>query len=62
MDGRLLFSKVESAQTLGVSVRMLEGLILQKKISPRRIGRRVLIAGDELRRFASGEQLAKRAQ
>jgi len=55
MNERLLFSKIESAKTLGVSVRTLEGLISKEEILPRRVGRRVLIAGDELRRFASGQ-------
>jgi hypothetical protein len=49
---RLLHSKAESARILGVSERLLHKLLSTKQLKCRRIARRVLIAHDELPRFA----------
>ena len=49
---RILMSKRDSAQAIGVCVRTLENLIARKEISVKRIGRRVLIPRQELERFA----------
>ena len=48
---RLLYSRVEAAQALGVCKATLDTLIRDEKIKPQRIGNRVLITKDELRRF-----------
>jgi excisionase family DNA binding protein len=48
----LLFGKRESAKVLGVSVRMIDYLIQRGELTPRRIGRRVLLHYEELREFA----------
>jgi excisionase family DNA binding protein len=48
---RLLHPKKEAAYLLGISVRALDYLIADKKLSTRRIGKRVLIPATELHRF-----------
>lgn len=51
----ILVSKHDAALALGISTRMLELLIGRGELRARRIGRRCLIAKDELERFAKGE-------
>jgi len=58
MSERVLLSKTESAEALGISGRTLTELIRGREVNPRRVGRRVLITPDELRRFASGTPAA----
>jgi excisionase family DNA binding protein len=62
MDIQPLFhSKQESARILGVSERTVHLLITQKLLGAKRVGRRVLIAQEELLRFArQGTQKTKR--
>ena len=48
----LFFSKQASARILGVSERTVHVLIAQKLLGAKRVGRRVLIAREELERFA----------
>jgi excisionase family DNA binding protein len=50
---RLLVSKKEAAQVLGVSVRTIEYLIFGKRLCVRRIGARVLLPYVLLKKFAS---------
>lgn len=50
---RLLISKKEAAEVLGVSVRTIEYLIFGKRLSVRRIGKRVLVSYSLLKKFAS---------
>jgi excisionase family DNA binding protein len=53
MDRPVLFhSKAESARLIGISERALHTLITKKQLAVRRVGRRVLIAREELERFA----------
>ena len=53
MDKHVLFhSKAESAELLGISERMLHALISKKQLAVRRLGRRVLVADEELLKFA----------
>jgi excisionase family DNA binding protein len=40
---KLLFSRRETAETLGVSLRMVDILIGNKQLVARRVGRRVLV-------------------
>ena len=49
---RLLFPKREAARMLGISVRKLDYLIAQGRLSVSRIDGRVLVARWELERFA----------
>ena len=49
---KFLYSKAEAAYALGVSKRSIEYLISAQKLETRRIGSRVLIPADALRRFA----------
>lgn len=49
---KLLYSKTEAAFALGVSKRSIEYLISGRKLDTRRIGSRVLIPAESLRRFA----------
>lgn len=53
-ETRLLYDRKSAAQQLSISVRALDYLIQQQRISTRRIGGRVLVAYEELRRFARG--------
>lgn len=50
---KFLFSKEEAAYSLAISIRSLEYRIANKEINTRRIGSRVLIPREELRKFAA---------
>jgi hypothetical protein len=50
---RLLYDRKEAARQLSISVRSLDYLIGQKKLSTRRLGKKVLVPHAELVRFAS---------
>lgn len=50
---RLLYPRKEAAYLLGISVRSVDYLIANKKLSFQKIGKRVLIHRKELERFAS---------
>jgi len=62
MHSKLLFSKKEAAQALSVSLRFLDGLIGRKELRTRRLGRRVLIEGRELDRFARTDHVFPKEQ
>jgi len=49
---RILHARRDSADLLSISLRKLDSLIREKAIGTVRIGRRTLIAHDELVRFA----------
>lgn len=51
---RILYDRKGAAKMLSLSVRAVDYLIQQQRIATRRIGGRVLIHYDELRRFARG--------
>ncbi|MBV9481921.1 MAG: helix-turn-helix domain-containing protein [Acidobacteria bacterium] len=48
---KLLCSKKETAEALGVSLRTVDNLIDGKELAVRRVGRRVLIPVAEVERF-----------
>ena len=48
---KLLCSKKETADALGISLRTVDNLIDRKELTVRRIGRRVLVPASELERF-----------
>jgi hypothetical protein len=50
---RLLYDRKEAARQLSISVRSLDYLIGQRKLSTRRLGKKVLVPHAELVRFAS---------
>jgi hypothetical protein len=50
-----LFSRKESAYALGVSTRSVDYLIQQRKLETRRVGAKVLVTRESLRRFAAGD-------
>jgi excisionase family DNA binding protein len=50
---RLLYDRKEAARQLSISVRSLDYLIGQKKLTTRRLGKKVLVPHAELVRFAS---------
>jgi excisionase family DNA binding protein len=52
---RLLLSKGDTAESLGVSVRTVSTFIAKKSLPCRKIGRRTLIPADAVRRFAKGK-------
>ena len=52
LDKKLLFSKDESAQVLGVCLQTINHLISRGELRVRRLGRRVLIPRSEVERFA----------
>jgi hypothetical protein len=51
-EGVLLVSRREAARLLGISLRSLDGLISNRQLEVRRIGRRVMIETRILNRFA----------
>lgn len=50
---RLLYDRKEAARQLSISVRSLDYLIGQQKLSTRRLGKKVLVPHAELVRFAA---------
>jgi excisionase family DNA binding protein len=54
MPEQILLSKRQAAQSLSISLRTLDKLILSKRLPVHRIGRRVLISRSALERFAIG--------
>jgi len=48
---KLLCSKKEAADALGISLRTVDNLIGRKELAVRRVGRRVLIPAVEVERF-----------
>jgi excisionase family DNA binding protein len=49
---KLLYSKADAAYALSLSKRSIDYLISGKKLEARRIGNRVLIPAESVRRFA----------
>ena len=54
-QAKLLVSREEAAQLLSISVRGVDYLIATKRLSTRRIGTRVLISIEDVRRFARSD-------
>jgi excisionase family DNA binding protein len=52
---KILVSRNEAAQLLSISPRSLDYLVANKRISTRRIGTRVLIPMEDVRRFARSD-------
>jgi excisionase family DNA binding protein len=50
---QIFMSREETARALRLSLRTVDSLILRGDISVRRVGRRVLIPADEVKRFAT---------
>ena len=48
---KMLYSKRDAAFVLSVCPRTIDNLIITKQLTPFRIGTRVLIRADELKRF-----------
>jgi|HubBroStandDraft_6_1064221.scaffolds.fasta_scaffold01398_8 excisionase family DNA binding protein len=51
-QGKILLSRVESAEALSISVSSLDRLISKGELKARKLGDRVLIEPEELERFA----------
>jgi len=51
---QLLYDRKGAARQLSISVRSLDYLVANRKLSTRRIGKKVLIPYGELKRFAQG--------
>ena len=49
---KLLYSKRETAQTLSLSLRTVDNLIARNELQIKRVGKRVLVLGRSLARFA----------
>lgn len=58
-EATLLVSREEAAHMLSISIRAMDYLIATKRISTRRIGTRVLIPIEDVRRFASSDHPEK---
>jgi excisionase family DNA binding protein len=56
---KLLFSKRETADALGVSLRTVDNLISRKELAVRHVGRRVLVPFDTLQQFAKRDHRTK---
>ena len=52
---RLLYDRKEATRQLSISVRALDYLVANKKLSTRRIGKKVLVSYGELVRFSRGD-------
>jgi excisionase family DNA binding protein len=48
---KLMYSKLEAAELLSLSVRTIENLIGNRELTVRRVGKRVLISYESLLRF-----------
>jgi excisionase family DNA binding protein len=57
---KLLYSREEAAQTLGISLRTTDRLIAEKELPIRRIRGRVFVTCEELVRFIKRDHPAKR--
>jgi excisionase family DNA binding protein len=57
-SARLLYDRKEAARQLSISVRSLDYLISDNRLRGKRVGGRVLVSADELRRFAQSDQPA----
>lgn len=55
LDGKVLVSRKVAAHMLSISVRAVDYLIATKKLATRRIGTRVMIPVEEIRRFARSD-------
>ena len=55
MDERMLYSRLEAAQILSISLRTLDHVAARGEIRVRRIGRKVLIPRTELERFSRAD-------
>lgn len=60
-DDKLLLSRQEAAARLSISQRSLDYLVATKALSVRRIGSRVLVALQDLQRFAGADHPGKLA-
>ena len=49
---KLLYTKREAAKALGISIRSIDYLVASRELTPRRIGRRVLLPATVLEQFA----------
>lgn len=49
----IFLTREETAQALRLSVRTVDSLIARGELAVRRVGRRVLVPPDELKRFAA---------
>ena len=58
---RLLLSKKEAANAIGVSVRTLENLLSLKELRSVRVGRRRLVPSREISRFCRGDHATQPA-
>jgi excisionase family DNA binding protein len=56
---KLLCSKKETADALGVSLRTVDNLIARKELVVRRVGRRVLVPLAELEKFTRRDHSTK---
>lgn len=54
---KLLYSKKDAAFALSISVRSIENMLADKRLTFRKMGTRVLIPASEVRRVARLEQL-----
>jgi len=62
MTDKLLFTRLEAAKMLSISVRTLDNLQQRKEIQIRRIGRRVLFPATELERFIRRDHQGRAAK
>lgn len=59
---KLMYSKIEAAAMLSLSVRTLESLIANKQLLVRRAGKRVLIPYQSLVQFTRGDHSTGKVQ
>jgi excisionase family DNA binding protein len=52
---KLLYSREDAAAALSISIRSVDYLIAERKLSTRRIGRKILIPAGDIKRFARAD-------
>lgn len=55
LDGKVLVGRKVAGHMLSISIRAVDYLIATKKLATRRIGTRVMIPVEEIRRFARSD-------
>jgi len=61
LEGKLLVSRREAAAMLSISIRGVDYMIADGRLSTRRIANRVLIPTEEIRKFAQSDHLRRLA-
>jgi excisionase family DNA binding protein len=59
---KLMYSKIETAQMLSLSIRTVENLMINGQLAFRKVGKRVLVPVQALIQFTKRDHVTKRVQ